>query len=523
MRKTFLSFLLAGAVLVGGFGVSHAQAASDPQIRALLEQVNSLQSLVESLQAQVKRVSPPPPLEPPTLYAVTSTAPVSPPLFISPVAPSTDPVSVPIFPVKQPRACELPRAVAKGLKGNEIKVLQGFLAIDPTVYPEGFVTGYYGDLTDAALKRFQIKYKLPVTGKLDPETRAKLEERIEANKYLIPECNAPNAGVVGISPLPPTLTPPPTALEPVAPILRRLEPVIPTPQPLPIEITPLAPTITVLSPNGGEKYLTGSSITVRWSQNYSVSSLVIRMFGDNGLMYYSGPASGLNGNNERTLPPEASNVPDGQYRVRVCDEQTPRKICDDSDNTFTIAGSVRPVINVLSPNGGEQLQIGSNTTINWRTSSTLPTGNNVVYLALEKPGDSPFVPGAAGVLLGAGGLPTTGSYTWKAGDYVGTGGVATALPGSQYRIVAALYSFTTNQVLARDTSDLPFSLIAPAPLPTITPQPQPEPVFTPTTGGTLDTGNTRALIPTISAIYQSQLNAIRTQLEAILEQLQGLR
>jgi hypothetical protein len=54
--------------------------------------------------------------------------------------------------------------------------LQKVLAQDPTVYPEGQITGYFGELTEKAVKRFQSKYGIRVTGEVGPQTRAKLNE-----------------------------------------------------------------------------------------------------------------------------------------------------------------------------------------------------------------------------------------------------------------------------------------------------------------------------------------------------------
>ena len=39
--------------------------------------------------------------------------------------------------------------------GGDVTRLQRFLAGDPSIYPEGRITGYYGSLTVAAVKRFQ--------------------------------------------------------------------------------------------------------------------------------------------------------------------------------------------------------------------------------------------------------------------------------------------------------------------------------------------------------------------------------
>jgi peptidoglycan hydrolase-like protein with peptidoglycan-binding domain len=70
---------------------------------------------------------------------------------------------------------------------NEVRELQKLLKQYPNIYPEGMVTGYFGKLTDAALRRFQQQYSLPTTGQTDTTTRAKLCE-LWQNKNQIGNC-----------------------------------------------------------------------------------------------------------------------------------------------------------------------------------------------------------------------------------------------------------------------------------------------------------------------------------------------
>lgn len=58
--------------------------------------------------------------------------------------------------------------------------LQMFLATDPSIYPEGLVTGYYGALTKAAVIRFQEKYGLDPVGRVGPLTLAKINSLINS-------------------------------------------------------------------------------------------------------------------------------------------------------------------------------------------------------------------------------------------------------------------------------------------------------------------------------------------------------
>ncbi len=59
-----------------------------------------------------------------------------------------------------------------GDQGDEVRSLQDILKSDPEIYPQGLVTGYYGRLTQEALKRLQTRYSLPKTGMVDEATRA---------------------------------------------------------------------------------------------------------------------------------------------------------------------------------------------------------------------------------------------------------------------------------------------------------------------------------------------------------------
>ncbi len=58
-----------------------------------------------------------------------------------------------------------------GMRGDEVKALQSMLAQDPTIYPQGMITGYYGPLTQEAVRRLQQRHGLPETGILDQNTR----------------------------------------------------------------------------------------------------------------------------------------------------------------------------------------------------------------------------------------------------------------------------------------------------------------------------------------------------------------
>ena len=60
----------------------------------------------------------------------------------------------------------------KGQKSEAVRDLQRILSTDPAIYPKGMVTGYYGPLTEQAVKRVQERYGLPSTGVVDEATQS---------------------------------------------------------------------------------------------------------------------------------------------------------------------------------------------------------------------------------------------------------------------------------------------------------------------------------------------------------------
>ncbi len=75
-------------------------------------------------------------------------------------------------------------ALKYGITSDEVKRLQELFAADPEIYPEGIISGWFGQLTRKAVQKFQCKYDIVCSGdeattgygSLGPKTRAKISE-----------------------------------------------------------------------------------------------------------------------------------------------------------------------------------------------------------------------------------------------------------------------------------------------------------------------------------------------------------
>ncbi|MBZ9572511.1 hypothetical protein KJA15_04220 [Patescibacteria group bacterium] len=98
--------------------------------------------------------------------------------------------------IEKEKAFQFKSDLKSGSRGTEVQELQKCLAKDPNVYPEGKITGLFGDLTKKAVIRFQEKYKEEIlepwgfkkgTGLVSKTTRAKLNEVcFEAPEEVLP-------------------------------------------------------------------------------------------------------------------------------------------------------------------------------------------------------------------------------------------------------------------------------------------------------------------------------------------------
>lgn len=136
------------------------------------------------------------------------------------------------------------------------------------------------------------------------------------------------------------------------------------------------PTVTVISPNGGETYKIGGSITIKWwdnndagNRNILITDLTHNSPGAEFMIQYNEfvRSSGIDGTYSKLW--KINNIPAGKYKIQVCKSGTNE--CDFSDNYFTITPSTttaNPSITIISPNGGEVWKMSEQKSVKWTSS-----------------------------------------------------------------------------------------------------------------------------------------------------------
>jgi hypothetical protein len=135
------------------------------------------------------------------------------------------------------------------------------------------------------------------------------------------------------------------------------------------ESAPASPTITVTSPNGGEILTVGTNHTITWATTGTVGNVKIKYYNENypgGVTIVSSTVN--DGIYSWTVPDDPSSS--CLVEVSEADDGSPS---DFSNAIFTIIESspTTPTITVTSPNGGEELEVGTSYTITWTTTGTV--------------------------------------------------------------------------------------------------------------------------------------------------------
>ncbi|PWB56920.1 MAG: hypothetical protein C3F06_00055 [Candidatus Methanoperedenaceae archaeon] len=126
--------------------------------------------------------------------------------------------------------------------------------------------------------------------------------------------------------------------------------------------------ITIVSPNGGENWVRGTTYTIKWNRTGSIGTRVkIELFRGSTLSRTISSSTSNDGTYSWTIP--SSQKLDSNYKIRITSRGNP-SYTDTSDNSFTISGQS---ITVISPNGGENWVRETNHNINWNRKGSTGT------------------------------------------------------------------------------------------------------------------------------------------------------
>lgn len=130
---------------------------------------------------------------------------------------------------------------------------------------------------------------------------------------------------------------------------------------LPFQIVSSLPAL--LSPNGGEQLLSGTTIPIQWNTTGSISDILIEYSVDNGNSWITvtPPNTGNTGTYDWAVPYTMSK----ECLIRVSDASHP-VVNDISDAVFEISP-----LYLKTPNGGEKMLINSLSKIYWDSGETL--------------------------------------------------------------------------------------------------------------------------------------------------------
>jgi hypothetical protein len=161
-------------------------------------------------------------------------------------------------------------------------------------------------------------------------------------------------------------------------------------------VPPLPGDLTVLTPNGGENLETGSEYNISWTCT-GLNNVIIEYSVNNGVTWlYIDKVPADNGSYNWTVP----GTPSEMCLVRITGADSDENPSDVSDEVFTIFDPSQAFIEVITPNGGENLGVGEEYYITWTS-----TGINSVLIEYSTDNGDQWLPIDTVSAMG-------GRYTW---------------------------------------------------------------------------------------------------------------
>ncbi|MEK7465583.1 MAG: peptidoglycan-binding protein [Patescibacteria group bacterium] len=190
MKKAFIGVLTV-AVFFGGVAwsnISHAEGSSqgnNPSISEILSMLKTLEARVNELSGRTQIVFPQKKeKEFEKKEKESEKSELKPTLYPMPVLPSGGFITLDELQGNPRVSCALPSLEPRA-SGNSVYLLQLVLKQEGS-YPEGLITGFYGKLTQQAVRAFQGRNGLTVNGVVDRSTAAILNDYVK--KFYPNEC-----------------------------------------------------------------------------------------------------------------------------------------------------------------------------------------------------------------------------------------------------------------------------------------------------------------------------------------------
>jgi hypothetical protein len=209
------------------------------------------------------------------------------------------------------------------------------------------------------------------------------------------------------------------------------------------DFTVYLPTIHVTSPNGGEIWQVGSTHNITWDVDPSIANVKIALSLDSGASYPQEIVASTPNDGTFAWDPIPWEAASDHCRVRISDVDN-WLVEDESDGDFVV---YQPWMQVLSPNGGENWQVGSSHEITWECSET----GGTVSIAYSKDNFGSdihvIIPDS----------PNDGSYMWD------------SIPSDLSSNVKVRVSLNGSSPVIEDASDDYFSIVPPPSITVLTP------------------------------------------------------
>jgi len=243
--------------------------------------------------------------------------------------------------------------------GGQVTELQKFLAQDTSVYPEGLITGYFGPMTEQAVRKWQAKHGIVSSG--SPDTTGYGVVGPKTREVMRARCSSVVS--VGTQTLLPTVGQVQQNVDNLNQHITGIQEGLKT-----------TPVMTVISPNGGEKWQQYSQHSIRWSPDRgdgTVDAYLDRL--ENGKFINIGKVIEVGKGSilwDGEINTWGNYAQPGSYYIRLFDRTTGAE--DRSDAPFTIvpSGTVSADLKVIGSDGPLTLKSGRIADLAWTSSSS---------------------------------------------------------------------------------------------------------------------------------------------------------